>query len=443
MAKLISTARPPRLRHGSQRAAAAMAALAAVVVVGCGGGDDEVESGAVAEVGEATIEQSEFDHWLAAAARSQQSALGTTSPEDSYIPTPPDFTECVAAKEEQAQAAAEQAQGPDAPAPPPPPEEQLVEQCQSEYDLLKEQVMQFLIQAEGIEQEAEARGLSVSEEEVQTRFDDLKEQQFPNEEDFERFLEQSAMTEEDLLFRVRLDLLINEIRKDVVEEEAEPSEEEIEAYYEDHQDEAPIGEPEQRDLNVVVTRTEQQADQARRAIEDGQSFAKVAKRLSIDQASARRGGKLSLQEGQEEQALDQAVFGAERGKLVGPVKTDRGFYVFEVTDIQPGQTQSLEEARSAIVEILSQQGEQEALTSFQQEFEDRVREKTLCAEAFAIDACSNPPPEEETPDPQLPAPGQPPPTPVPPGGAPPEGAPPAPPQEVPPGGAPPPPPPGG
>lgn len=425
---MTSRSNPSGPLAAGRRFAVCSVAAAAVALPGCGGGED-LDPGAVARVGESTIEKSEFDHWLAAAARSQQASLGTVTPEQAYVPEPPEFTDCVTAKQDQAAAAAEQA--PEGQVPPAPPEDQLVEQCQSEFDLLKEQVMQFLIQAEAISQEAEERGVSVTEEEVQTRFDDLKEQQFPKDEDFTQFLEQSGQSEEDLLFRVRLDLTINEIRKDVVAEEGEPTEEEIQTYYDEHQNEAPIGEPEQREANVVVTQTEAEADKALGAIEDGDSFAQVAKQFSTD-PSKKDGGKLTFEQGQEEPALDEAVFAAEEGQVEGPIETDAGFYVFEVTKITPGESQPLEEARDAIVEILTQETEQETLTEFQTEFEDSVREKTLCADAFAIEGCSNAPPAEETPEPQLPAPQAPPPTPAPPQGAPPPSVPP------PGGGAPPP-----
>ena len=439
MLRVTSRSHPSGPLAAGRRFALCSGVLAAVALAGCGGGED-LDPGAVARVGESTIEKAEFDHWLAAAARSQQASLGTVAPEDAYVPEPPEFTDCVAAKQDQATAAAEQA--PEGQAPPAPPEDQLVEQCQSEFDLLKEQVMQFLIQAEAISQEAEERGVAVTEEEVQTRFDDLKEQQFPKDEDFTQFLEQSGQSEEDLLFRVRLDLTINEIRKDVVAEEGEPTEEEIQTYYDEHRNEAPIGEPEQREANVVVTQTEAQADKALSAIEDGDSFAQVAKEFSTD-PSKKDGGTLTFEQGQEEPALDEAVFAAEEDQVEGPVETDAGFYVFEVTKVTPGESQTLEEARDAIVEILSQETEQETLTEFQTEFEDSVTEKTLCADAFAIEGCSNAPPAEETPEPQLPAPQAPPPTPAPPQGAPPsvpppQDAPPAPPQGAPPSAPPPP-----
>ncbi len=417
MSQLIATV----LRAASRPRALALpaTALVAVALTACG---DDVAPDAVARVGDTQIEKSEFDHWLEAAARTQQSALGQGGAEDAVVPTPPDFTDCVAAKEDQLAGLGGQN------APEPPSSDELLQQCEQEYDLLKEQVMQFLIQAEAVQQEAEERGISLSDEEVQSQFDDLTRQSFPSEKQYQQFLETSGMTEEDLLFRVRIDLLIDKIRDDVIAEEGDVTDEEIEAYYEENKEEPPIGQPEQRDVQVVVTETEEEADRARAAIEDGDDFADVAKEFSIDPASKDRGGKLTVQEGAEESEFDEAVFSAEQGELVGPIETELGWYVFEVTDVQPAKTQTLDEAREAIQQILATEREQEALMAFQQQFEDEVREETICAEEFVIVGCENGPSPEEAPEPGTPV--------APPGGAPaqptPGDAPPAAPEQVPP-----------
>jgi foldase protein PrsA len=383
---------------------------AAAAIAGCG---DNLSPSAVARVGDEPIEKSEFDHWLATAAASQQAALAPGGAQDAAAPVPPEFNDCVATKQEQA-SALEQAGGAQ---PATPSEDELRDQCEQEYELLKEQVMQFLIQAEAIEQEAEERDLSVSDEEVTSRLDDLKQQSFRSDEEYQRFLESSGMTEEDLLFRIRIDLLIAEIRDDVLAEEEEVSDEEVAAYYEENQDQPPIGQPEQREVRVVVTRNEEQATNAREALEEGDDFDAVAKKFSIDPASKNRGGKLTLQQGAEEEELDEAVFSAKVGELTGPVETPLGFYVFEVSDVRPGSTQTLEQSREAIVEILKTEQEQEALTEFQEQFDDEVREETVCAEEFTIVSCSNGPEPEEGPEEGAPvAPPAPPPAP---GGAPP------------------------
>jgi foldase protein PrsA len=62
------------------------------------------------------------------------------------VPDPPDFTECVDAKKQQ----------PCLPGSKKPTDDDLKKQCEQEFDSLKQQVMQFLISAEWIQQEADS-----------------------------------------------------------------------------------------------------------------------------------------------------------------------------------------------------------------------------------------------------------------------------------------------
>src|ERR671917_758625 len=112
--------------RASRALVVAALAAAAVAVAGCG---DEVSPDAVARVGDETIPKSEFDHWLESAAQTQQTSLSPTGPpESTAVPGPPDFTECIDVKREQAAAGGAQAE--------PPPEDQLLEACEQEYELL-------------------------------------------------------------------------------------------------------------------------------------------------------------------------------------------------------------------------------------------------------------------------------------------------------------------
>jgi foldase protein PrsA len=350
----------------------AAAAVLPVAIAGCG---NDVPSGAVAKVDDAVIKKEDFDHWLQAAAQGQQppGAGGEV-----VIPDPPDFTECIAAKQKQ-------------PAPPgsqKPTDAQLKDQCQQEFDALKQQVMQFLISAEWIQQEADARDIEVTDEEVQKQFEDQKNQSFPGEKQYQQFLETSGQTEEDLLFRVKLDVLSNKVREEIIEGKGDISDEDIEAYYEENKER--FAQPERRDLNVVLTKTEARANEARAALESGQSFSDVAKEFSIDQASKSQGGKLpAVAQGQQEKAFDDAIFSAEQDELVGPVKTQFGWYVFEVTDVTEASQQSLEDAKETIRNLLKSEGEQEALDSFIEDFREKYKDETQCADDYVVEDCDN------------------------------------------------------
>ena len=359
----------------------------AMLVAGCGG----VPGNAVAEVDGTTIEKSEFDHWLTVAAKSG----GQTG---AAAPKPPDYAECVNQKRKTTPKPAK--------GQPKVTDSQLKKQCEQEYDSLRDQVLQLLISFEWIEGEADEQGIKVSDAEVKKSFDKQKKEAFPKAADFDKFLKDSGQTEDDILKRVRLDTLSNKIREKVTKGEDKVTDAQVEEYY--NKNKQRFAQPERRDLRIVLTKTKAKAEQAKKALEDGDSFKEVAKKYSIDQASKAQGGKLpAVAKGQQEKALDDAIFKAKKGKTVGPVKTQFGYYVFEVTKITPASQQSLAEAKATIKQTLASQNQQKALDKFVKSFRKRWKEKTDCREGYRTQDCKNAPKKTPTPSATPPAGSQP------------------------------------
>jgi foldase protein PrsA len=241
--------------------------------------------------------------------------------------------------------------------------------------------MQFLISAEWIQQEANSRGIKTSDKEVQKNFQDQKKQSFPKEADYQQFLKTSGQTEQDLLFRVRLDVLSNQVRQKIVQGKGKVTDSEITAYY--NKNKSRFATPETRDLNVVLTDKQPAAKKAFAELKSGKSYKVVAKKYSIDQASKSQGGKLpAVAKGQQEKALDTAVFKAKKGQLSGPVKTQFGYYVFTVTKVTPANQQSLEQAKESIRAQLKSQKEQKALDTFVKDFQKKYRKDTECGDDY-------------------------------------------------------------
>src|SRR4029450_2258283 len=114
-----------------------------LALTGCG---NSVPAGAVATVGDSKITQDEFDKWLEIAVRGQSQQQGGAAP----VPEPPDFGEGGGGEARTPLPKGQQK----------PSDAQLKKQCKSEYDTLKREVMQFLIQGEWVQQEAEKRGVT-------------------------------------------------------------------------------------------------------------------------------------------------------------------------------------------------------------------------------------------------------------------------------------------
>jgi foldase protein PrsA len=371
--------------------------LAAFAVAGCG---NDVPSGAVAQVGDSTVTQEEFDKWLAIAVKGQGQGAGTAA----AVPDPPEFTKCVAAKKKTPVPKGQKK----------PTDDALKKQCKTEFDTLKREVMQFLIQAEWMQQEAEKQGVEVKEAELQKALEDQKKQVFQTDKAYKEFLTSSGMTEEDVLFRVRLNELQDKLVKKVTEDATKVSDEDIAQYYEKNKKQ--FAQPERRDLRVVLTKTEAKAQQAKRALQSGQQFKQVVKRFSIDEASKSQNGLLpAVSEGQQEKAFDKAIFAAEKGKVEGPVKTQFGWYVFEVEKVTKASQQTLDQSKDTIKNLLRSRRQQRALDDFVKEFREDYNDETECADDYRVAECNNAPEKSDTgpasggnpggqPTPQVPAP---------------------------------------
>lgn len=353
----------------------ALLAALSLGLIACGGDDNEIPGNAVAKVGDASITKEDFDHWLDVSV-----AQAGQAGQKIELGEPPDFAACVAQKKEQAPKPAK--------GEPTTTDEQYREQCQQQYDAARDQVMSFLISAEWIEREAAERDISVTDEEVQKAFEETKKQSFPKEKDYRQFLKTSGMTEEDILFRVRLDELSNKLREAVIKGKDEVTPEQVTTYYNENKERFAV--PETRDVRIVLTKTEAEANEAKQALESGQSWKDVAEEHSIDEASKTNGGLLSgISEGQQEKALDEAIFSAKKGELGGPVETQFGWYVYEVEKVTPASQQTQDEAEATIKQLLASEGQQKALDTFVKDFESQWKSETTCREGYVVEDCDN------------------------------------------------------
>jgi parvulin-like peptidyl-prolyl isomerase len=358
-----------------------LAALAAIILViaGCGGGSDDVPKDSVAKIGDSKITKAQFTHWFNAAAKQQAQSTGQ-KPADAVVPDPPSYTKCIAAKSK-------------APVPkgvPKPDPKALKSQCEQEYKGLRDQTLQFLISSQWLTQEAAKRKITATDKEVQTTFQQQKKQSFPKDADYQKFLQTSGQSETDLLYRVKLSVLTNKLQQSIVKKKATVTDKEISDYY--NKNKQRFAQPETRDLEVVLATKKPKAQAALKAVKSGQKWAAVAKKYSSDDASKSQGGKLpGVTKGQQEKTFDAAIFSAQKGKVLGPIKTQFGFYVFRVTKITPAKQQTLEQVKTTIKNLLQSQGQQKALNDFVKDFQKRYKEMTNCAKGYIVEQCKNAP----------------------------------------------------
>jgi foldase protein PrsA len=360
----------------------------ALVFSACGGDDSKsndtnkpLPEDAIARVGEVPITKADFTHWMNVAAASTAAQSGQTG-ELAKVPDAPNYTACIAARKK---AAPKPAKGQ-----PTTTDAQYKTQCQQTYEQLRSTVATFLITSQWIEQEATTRKIDVTDAQVAKDLDKLKKQQFPKDADYQKFLKQQGMTNDDVLFQQKLTTLRTKLQENVTAGKDKVTDAQISAYYDKNK--ARFATPEMRDVRIVLTKTEAQANAAKKALEAGGTWKDVAKKYSIDDATKGNGGLLSgIAKGQQEKALDDAIFGADKSKIGGPVKTQFGWYVYEVEKITPADQQTLDQAKDTIKQILTSDGQQKALTTFEKNWENRFKAETLCASGYTVDQCKNAP----------------------------------------------------
>lgn len=82
----------------------------------------------------------------------------------------------------------------------------------------------------------------------------------------------------------------------------------------------------------ILVETEARCLQLKTEIEAGADFAEVAKNNSSCPSRLRGGDLGSFRPGEMVAEFDQAVFSGELNKVIGPVKTQFGYHLIEVTN---------------------------------------------------------------------------------------------------------------
>lgn len=83
----------------------------------------------------------------------------------------------------------------------------------------------------------------------------------------------------------------------------------------------------------ILVATEQDCETIKQQIEDGADFAAIAAEHSQCPSGKSAGGALGeFGPGQMVREFDEVVFSGEVGKVLGPVKTQFGYHLIEITN---------------------------------------------------------------------------------------------------------------
>ncbi len=153
-------------------------------------------------------------------------------------------------------------------------------------------------------------------------------------------------------------------------------------YYDSHKEE--FARQEQvRARHILVKVDDQTTDEqarqrieaARARLQKGEAFGKVASEVSEDPSSKVRGGDLGyFARGAMVKEFEDAAFNAQKGQVVGPIKSSFGYHLIEQLDKLPGGQQPFEAVREAIRGRLASERTQEMAEAKAKELAQKLRD---------------------------------------------------------------------
>ncbi len=263
-----------------------------------------------------------------------------------------------------------------------------------QYKAAAAQVMPQVVGLEISKAYAKENGIKVSQKEidkgVQDQIDQIKQQlaqqaqsQGQNvnaDEAYKQALQQANLTEKELKKRIREQipesLLVQKVQKKVVGD-ATPSKKEIQAFYDKNKKQFQV--PEQRCTRHILFDKDQKklAEGTKKKLQkDSSQFGELAKKYSKDPGSGAKGGDLGCLTSGDQLVPEfkDAVFKAKQGEIVGPVKTQFGYHLIEVTDIKKAKTEPLDKVSP---QIKAQLSGQEQAKKFEAWIEKQKKQRNL------------------------------------------------------------------
>jgi foldase protein PrsA len=317
------------------RLAILLCALVSIALAGCGGGDDEVPTDAVAVVDGQQIAKTDYNALIAQAKKS-------------YKNQKRDFPKAGS----------------------------------QEFRTLKNQAVQFLVQREQFEQEAENLDVDVTEKQVDARLAQIQKQYFGGDKKkYQKQLKEQGLTDKQVRNDIRAQIVSERIFAKVTKE-VKVTDKQIEDYY--NKNKAQYSQPESRDVRHILVKTKSQADGLYAQLKAGAAFAALAKKHSEDTGSKANGGKLTISKGQTVAPFDKEAFRLKKNEISKPVKTEFGYHIIQpLSESKAAKVTPLKDVKESIRQQLAQTKKNEAMTKWVDELKKDYKDKINYAVGFS------------------------------------------------------------
>jgi foldase protein PrsA len=254
-----------------------------------------------------------------------------------------------------------------------------------EFQTLKNQAVQFLVQREQFEQEADSLDVNVTDKQVNERLVKIQKQYFGGDKKkYDKQLKEQGLSDKQVRNDIRAQIISERIFAKVTKD-VKVTDKQIEDYY--NKNKAQYSQPESRDVRHILVKARPKADDIYNQLEAGANFATLAKKFSEDTGSKANGGKLTISKGQTVKAFDSIAFALKKNVISKPIKTEFGWHIIQaLSNVKPAKVTPLKDVKESIKQQLAQTKKNEAMTKWVDDLKKDYEDKISYAVGF------NPPP---------------------------------------------------
>jgi peptidyl-prolyl cis-trans isomerase SurA len=231
-------------------------------------------------------------------------------------------------------------------------------------------VLEQLIDRRLLEQEAQKRKMRVTDEEVETAFNNFLKQKGMTKDQAYLALAQQKIQTARFKERMRAELMVHKLIDSEIRAHVHVSDQECRDHYEKHRGEhAKAGQASIQQI-VIMTRgglprdkreKQRQTEEIRSRILQGEDFGKMAKQFSQGPNAENGGDCGAFNEGELLPELDKAAFTLQVGEVSQVIETSVGFHIIKVLERGSGEAKAFEAVKEEIREGLEDEAFQKEL----------------------------------------------------------------------------------
>lgn len=236
----------------------------------------------------------------------------------------------------------------------------------------RQQVLDNMITEKVVAQKAKELNLLPDEAklkaEVDKQYDDVKKQQFGNDETkFQEALKQQNFTEQSLKELFLSQLRSQEMYKNVSDnltKSVKIDDKKVQDYYNANKNQY-TEKPNQIHIAHILVKTEDEAKKVKDRLDKGEDFAKVAKEVSTDPGSKDKGGDLGTvpyANSNLDPTFIAAAIALKEGTISAPVKTQFGYHIIKTIKKQEYPAKSFDSVKAEIKKQLEDKEKQNVVS---------------------------------------------------------------------------------